>query len=118
MPPGRPVPSGSVAAVSKLKSLKARLRGDQLNAISAELAEIRQMLADMNHSLQSLMELNHEIRVGGSKHLPLFLGYSERLRTDADSSIAAAKVIERQLDVLDRRLAAFEARVAVDEPST
>lgn len=110
--------SGSVADVSKLKSLKARLRGDQLNAISAELAEMRQMLGDINHAVQTLMELNHDIRGGTSKHLPLFLGYSERLRTDADSSIAASKVIERQLDVLDRRLADFEARVAVDESST
>ena len=44
--------------------------------------------------------------------LPLFLGYSERLRLDADTAVSATQVIERQLAILDDRLAAEAEPVA------
>lgn len=43
------------------------------------------------------MELNHDVRSGAEQSLPLFLGYLERLRLDADTAVAAVDVIERQL---------------------
>ena len=43
------------------------------------------------------MNLNHDIRSGSESSLPLFLGYLDRLRLDADTAVAAAETIERQL---------------------
>jgi len=73
---------------------------------------MREVVLNINHvvtQLQStVMEMNHDIRSGAERSLPLFLGYSERLRLDADTAIGATQVIERQLALLDQRLAAAE----------
>ena len=94
-----------------------RVRGDRLNAVAAdttvlraELAELRDVVLNINHVVTQLHDtvnqLNHEVRSGAEQSLPLFLGYSERLRLDADTAIGATQVIERQLALLDERLAA------------
>jgi hypothetical protein len=51
-----------------------------------------------------LQSLNHDIRSGSERSLPLFMGYAERLRLDADTAVGAAQVIERQIDQIQQRL--------------
>ena len=65
---------------------------------------MQQMVAQMN---QVVLALNHDVRAGAEEALPLFLGYSERLRLDADTAIGAAQVIERQLSELEHTIAAL-----------
>ncbi len=94
----------------------SRLRGDQVAALSAEVAAMREVVLNINHVVTQLQdtvnELNHDVRSGAEQSLPLFLGYSERLRLDADTAIGATQVIERQLALLDERLAAAAAAPA------
>jgi hypothetical protein len=96
--------------VASFKGLMGRIRGDQVAALTAEVAELRRILLDVNHVVTQVQEtvnqLNHDVRSGAEDALPLFLGYSERLRLDADTAIGATQVIERQLALLDERLAA------------
>ena len=40
-------------------------------------------------------------RSGADRSLPLFLGYAERLRLDADTAVGAAQTIERQIARLE-----------------
>ena len=56
----------------------------ELKATNAQIAEV-------------VMNLNHDIRSGSESSLPLFLGYLDRLRLDADTAVAAAETIARQL---------------------
>ena len=87
-----------------------RIRGEQVAALSADVAALREVVLNINHVVTQLQEtvnqLNHDVRSGSEQALPLFLGYSERLRLDADTAIGATQVIERQLALLDERLAA------------
>lgn len=87
-----------------------RIRGDQVAALTAEVAALRDVVLNINHLVtqlhETVNELNHDVRSGAEQSLPLFLGYSERLRLDADTAIGATQVIERQLALLDERLAA------------
>jgi hypothetical protein len=87
-----------------------RIRGEKVAALSADVAALREVVLDINHVVTQLQEtlnqLNHDVRSGSEQALPLFLGYSERLRLDADTAIGATQVIERQLALLDQRLAA------------
>ena len=64
-----------------LKAVLRRLTGADVRALRAEV----------------VMNLNHDIRTGSEASLPLFLGYLDRLRLDADTAVAAAETIERQL---------------------
>ena len=72
-----------------------------MRALRAEVAEMRNQIQVMNDILQSL---NHDIRSGSERSLPLFMGYAERLRLDADTAVGAAQVIERQIDQIHQRL--------------
>lgn len=93
-----------------MKGLIGRVRGDQVAALAAEVAQLREVVLNINHVVTQLQEtvneLNHDVRSGAEQGLPLFLGYAERLRLDADTAIGATQVIERQLALLDERLAA------------
>ena len=68
------------------------------------------MVLNINHVVTQVQDtvnqLNHDVHAGAEQSLPLFLGYSERLRLDADTAIGAAQVIDRQLAQLDERLTA------------
>jgi hypothetical protein len=57
-----------------------------------------QVMSDILHSF------NHDIRFGSERSLPLFMGYAERLRLDADTAIGATQVIDRQIAQLQQRL--------------
>ena len=87
-----------------------RVRGDHTAALAAEVAALREVVLNINHVVtqtrDTVNQLNHDVRSGAEQTLPLFLGYSERLRLDADTAIGATHVIERQLALLDERLAA------------
>jgi hypothetical protein len=72
-----------------------------MRVLRAEVAEMRNQIQVMSDILQSL---NHDIRSGSERSLPLFLGYAERLRLDADTAVGATQVIERQIAQLQQRL--------------
>ena len=96
--------------MASLQGLTSRIRGEHLAALSAEVAALREVVLDINHVVTQIQDtvnqLNHDVRAGAEQSLPLFLGYSEKLRLDADTAIGATQVIERQLALLDERLAA------------
>ena len=77
-----------------LKAVLRRLTGADVRALRAEVAELRATNAQL---AEVVMNLNHDIRTGSEASLPLFLGYLDRLRLDADTAVAAAETIERQL---------------------
>jgi hypothetical protein len=78
-----------------------RITGRDVRALRAEVAEMRNQIQVIGDVLQSL---NHDIRSGSERSLPLFMGYAERLRLDADTAVGAAQVIERQIDQIQQRL--------------
>ena len=84
-----------------LRALVGRITGRDVRALRAEVAEMRNQIQIMSDILQSL---NHDIRSGSERSLPLFMGYAERLRLDADTAVGAAQVIERQIDQIHHRL--------------
>ena len=84
-----------------LRALVGRLTGRDMRALRAEVAEMRNQIQVMSDILQSL---NHDIRSGSERSLPLFMGYAERLRLDADTAVGATQVIERQIAQLRQRL--------------
>jgi len=84
-----------------LRALVGRLTGRDMRALRAEVAEMRNQIQVMSDILQSL---NHDIRSGSERSLPLFMGYAERLRLDADTAVGATQVIERQIDQIQQRL--------------
>ncbi len=77
-----------------LKAIVRRLTGSDVRALRAEVAELKATNAQI---AEVVMNLNHDIRSGSESSLPLFLGYLDRLRLDADTAVAAAGTIERQL---------------------
>ena len=84
-----------------LRALVGRLTGRDMRVLRAEVAEMRNQIQVMSDVLQSL---NHDIRSGSERSLPLFMGYAERLRLDADTAVGATQVIERQIAQLQQRL--------------
>ena len=84
-----------------IRALVGRLTGRDVRAMRAEVADMRNQIQVMSDVLQSL---NHDIRSGSERSLPLFMGYAERLRLDADTAVGAAQVIERQIDQIHQRL--------------
>ncbi len=77
-----------------LKAALRRITGADVRVLRAEVAELRAINAQI---AEVVLSLNHDIRAGGEASLPLFLGYLDRLRLDADTAVAAAETIERQL---------------------
>ena len=90
--------------MASLKGLVARIRGDRLTALAADVAELREIVLSINHIVT---QLNHDVHAGAEQSLPLYLGYVERLRLDADTAIGVAQVIERQLALIEERVAAL-----------
>lgn len=98
----------------------------QVVDLSRIVALLREQMVEQNRRLESLdhfvqrtaelteahhavlLELNHDVRAGSERALPLFLGYTERLRLDTDTAIGAAQVIERQLALLEDLVAASD----------
>ena len=91
-------PTGNLDVVRVLKALVARITGRDVRALRADVAEIRNQVQVINDVVQSL---NHDVRSGADRSLPLFLGYAERVRLDADTAMAAVETIERQITRLE-----------------
>lgn len=68
------------------------------------VAEIQQRVDTID---RIILALNHDVRHGAGESLPLFLGYTERLRLDAETAVGVAQVIERRLLELEDRLDAI-----------
>jgi uncharacterized coiled-coil DUF342 family protein len=89
-----------------VKALLTRITGRDVRALRAEVAEIRNQVQVINDVVQSL---NHDVRSGADRSLPLFLGYAELVRLDADTAVGAVQSIERQIARLE---------ALIDEAST
>ena len=65
---------------------------------------VREMVATINHrmgEIERVIEtLNHDVRSGAGDVLPLFLGYAERFRTDADTMVGVTELVDRQLAMI------------------
>lgn len=81
-----------------VKALLTRITGRDVRALRAEMAEIRNQVQVINDVVQTL---NHDVRSGADRSLPLFLGYAERVRLDAETATAAVESIERQISRLE-----------------
>ena len=81
-----------------VKALMSRITGRDVRALRAEVAEIRNQVQVINDVVQAL---NHDVRSGADRSLPLFLGYAERVRLDSDTAMAAVETIERQITRLE-----------------
>ncbi|MET0663272.1 MAG: hypothetical protein ABWZ42_09090 [Ilumatobacteraceae bacterium] len=92
--------------MTAIRKLLGRLRGDDVAALRLEVAELHELVLHLNHLLS---ELNHDVRAGAEERLPLFLGYAERFRTDADTMIGATEILDRQLRRLEHGGAPIEA---------
>lgn len=72
---------------------------------------MREVVLHINHVVvqmnEALMELKHDVYSGAERGLPLFLGYADRLRLDADTAVGAVHVIERQLAELAEQVDAL-----------
>jgi uncharacterized coiled-coil protein SlyX len=92
------------AIVRRFRRLLRRGTG----GLAHEVAEMRVAVEHMRLQIDTIdrivQNLNHDIRSGADRSLPLFLGYSERLRLDADTATGVAQVIERRLAELEDRL--------------
>ncbi len=75
------------------------------------LDELRAIRERLDQVANVLFELNHDVRSGSPDVLPLFVGFAERVRTDAESAVAASVLIDRQLRILG-------AETAEQPPST
>lgn len=97
-----------------MKGIAERVRGDDVKRLADEVAALRALVYEMNHRMTQIAEvvegLNHDVRSGADQALPLFHGYLERVRNDAETSLGAAQVIERQLAKLDERIAQLTSR--------
>ncbi|MGH9133541.1 MAG: hypothetical protein ACRDZZ_06370 [Ilumatobacteraceae bacterium] len=102
--------------MSVVSTLKARARGDDIQALRDELGSVRDMVASINHrmgEIERVVEtLNHDVRSGAGDVLPLFLGYAERFRTDADTMVGVTELVDRQLAAITEQV---ERLVAVAE---
>jgi hypothetical protein len=98
--------------VSMVDKIRARVRNTELIDLRKqvddqriEIAEIHRLLLEINHHVgttsAAVDALNHDVRSGADVALPLYVGYVERLRVDAETAIAATQVIERQLSRLE-----------------
>jgi hypothetical protein len=105
--------------MSVLSSLKARVRGDDVKALRDELAVVRELVATINHRMGEIERvvttLNHDVRAGAGDVLPMFLGYAERFRTDADTMVGVTELVDRQLALITEQV---ERLVAAAERST
>lgn len=98
--------------MASMKGTIRRLRA--LAALPDEVAALRARVDEINHVVQlipamnlAVEQLNHDVHAGAEDALPLFQGFAERLRLDADTAIGATQVIERQLAELEARIAAL-----------
>lgn len=96
----------SVSPVRRIARFVRRTTGlgatrHEVLVLRSEIVQMREQLDRIDRIVQTL---NHDVRSGAPESLPLFLGYAERLRLDAETAAGVAQVIERQLTRLEDRL--------------
>ncbi len=99
--------------MASISGFPRRLRA--LASLPAEIAALRETVDQMNHIIATLVPaihhtistLSHDVHGNAEDVLPLFVGYAERLRLDADTAIGATQVIERQLSELEHMIASL-----------
>jgi hypothetical protein len=95
--------------MTSLSAVMSRLRGNR-KSVRTEIAELRELILETKamtvETHRVVMSLNHEVHAGVPSGLPLFVGFAERLRTDAETAVGAAETIDRQLRRLEQRLSA------------
>ena len=99
--------------MASISGLTRRFRA--FASLPAEVAALRQTTDEMNHIIVTLVpaihhtlsSLSHDVHSNAEDVLPLFHGYVERLRLDADTAIGATQVIERQLAELEHTIASL-----------
>ena len=94
---------------AEVRQLGVALQGlhDGVVGLRTEAATDREQLLHVNHVVG---QLNHDVRSGSEEVLPLFLGYAERFRSDADAMVGASEVVERQLERVRQQIEQLEAR--------
>lgn len=94
--------------MSRIRSVARRVRRHTRRQLRRDVDEIRTLVVDIQARMATVdrivQDLNHEIRHGAGESLPLFMGYAERLRLDAETAVGVAQVIERRLLELEDRL--------------
>jgi hypothetical protein len=75
--------------------------GRDLLVIRQQLEVLTRELLDLKHVVY---QLNHDVHSGADRALPLFLGYADRFRTDAETAVSASVTIDRQLALIEHRL--------------
>ncbi|MBU3689414.1 MAG: hypothetical protein B7C54_01665 [Acidimicrobiales bacterium mtb01] len=94
--------------MSRIRSVARRVLRHSRRQIRRDVDEIRTLLVDVQSRMETVdrivQDLNHEIRHGAGESLPLFMGYAERLRLDAETAVGVAQLIERRLFELEDRL--------------
>jgi hypothetical protein len=94
--------------MGRLGWLARRVRGDDIVALGEQLAAMRDVLESVNHRLAAVEEvlhtLNHDVRAGSQDVLPMFLGYAQRFRTDADTMVGVTELIDRQLALITEQV--------------
>jgi hypothetical protein len=101
-----------------MRALVRRVRGDDIAALQEQVVALRAVVESINHEVVQLHrvvhELNHDVRAGAPDVLPMFLGYAQRFRTDADTMVGVTELIDRQLALIteqvDRLVAASGER--------
>ena len=105
--------------MANVKGIAGRVRGDDVKRLGDEVAALKALVYEMNHRVTQMADvitaLNHDVRSGADEALPLFHGYLERVRNDAETSLGATQLIERQLATLDERLRELADRAAPAE---
>jgi hypothetical protein len=94
--------------MSIVRSAVRRIRGDDLVAMRTDVAHLREDVATIrdavNHLGMVIGQLNHDVRSGAPEGLPLFVGYVDRLRVDAETAVGASVTIDRQLQRLGEQI--------------
>lgn len=87
-----------------IRALVRRVRGDDVAELHEQVLALRAVVESMNHEVAQLHkvlhELNHDVRAGAEDVLPMFLGYAQRFRTDADTMVGVTELIDRQLALI------------------
>ena len=104
-----------------LRALVRRVRGDDVAALQEQVTALRAVVESINHEVVQLHavlhELNHDVRAGSGDVLPMFLGYAQRFRTDADTMVGVTELIDRQLAAITAQVDRL-AEIAGGAPGT
>jgi hypothetical protein len=94
--------------MGRLAGVARRVRGVDKTLLAQQVADTREMVASINHRLGAVEEvlqaLNHDVRTGAEDVLPMFLGYAQRFRTDADTMVGVTELIDRQLALITEQV--------------